>query len=112
MKYIGGKINIGHVPYIMFHNCVIFQTYVQDLIQRNATDVFRLVVKENGHFYICGSIQMASDVKQMLRYVIQTIGRLSDSQVDQYMDTMKVRTYIFIIDFIVCSLSDMLHSKL
>ncbi|XP_063410256.1 nitric oxide synthase, inducible-like [Mytilus trossulus] len=65
------------------------KTYVQDLIQRNATDVFRLVVKENGHFYICGSIQMASDVKQMLRYVIQTIGRLSDSQVDQYMDTMK-----------------------
>ncbi|CAC5367656.1 Nitric oxide synthase, inducible,Nitric oxide synthase, endothelial,Nitric oxide synthase oxygenase,Nitric oxide synthase, brain,Nitric oxide synthase [Mytilus coruscus] len=65
------------------------KTYVQDLIQRNGTDVFRLIVKDNGHFYICGSIQMASDVKQMLRYVIQTIGRLSDSQLDHYMDKMK-----------------------
>lgn len=49
-----------------------------------------MIVKENGHVYICGSIQMASDVKKMLRRVIQSWGKKSDSKVDEYIDKMKV----------------------
>ncbi|XP_076109022.1 nitric oxide synthase 1-like [Mytilus galloprovincialis] len=67
----------------------IKKTYVQDLIKRNGRDIYKMIVKENGHFYICGSIQMASDVKKMLRHVIQSWGKKSESQVDEYIDKMK-----------------------
>lgn len=44
----------------------------------------------NGHFYICGNIQMASDVKNTLLSVIQRHGNMTDYQSDAYLNKMKV----------------------
>ncbi|XP_057655799.1 nitric oxide synthase-like protein isoform X1 [Diorhabda carinulata] len=61
------------------------RTYVQDLIVREAAEIYRLLVGEKGHFYICGDITMAENVYQTLRNIIQNYGELNDADVQSYM---------------------------
>ncbi|XP_008546993.1 nitric oxide synthase, salivary gland [Microplitis demolitor] len=67
----------------------IKKTYVQDLIQAEALQIFNMLVHENGHFYVCGDCTMAEDVYQTLKQIIQTNGQMSDKEVEAYMLSLR-----------------------
>ena len=48
-------------------NCIFqFQTYVQHLIKKNASEIYDMLVNKAGHFYVCGDVSMADDVQNSL----------------------------------------------
>ena len=53
------------------------KTYVQDLLRIKGQDVYKKIVTENGHIYICGNIEMAADVKTAIQTEIQIWGKMS-----------------------------------
>lgn len=63
----------------------ITKTYVQDLAVREGAEIYRLLVQEKGHFYICGDITMAEHVYQTFKNIIQKYGKMSDAEVQSYM---------------------------
>lgn len=68
-----------------------YQTYVQDLIQSEAPQIYKMVVYERGHFYVCGDCTMAEDVYQTLKQIIQTHSQMTDKEVEAYMLSLRVR---------------------
>ncbi|XP_076182998.1 nitric oxide synthase isoform X1 [Ptiloglossa arizonensis] len=65
------------------------KTYVQDLIQAEAPQIYDMLVYERGHFYVCGDCTMAEDVYQTLKQIIQTHGEMTDKQVEAYMLSLR-----------------------
>ncbi|XP_032680802.1 nitric oxide synthase, salivary gland [Odontomachus brunneus] len=65
------------------------KTYVQDLIQAEALQIYTMVVYEHGHFYVCGDCTMAEDVYQTLKHIIQTHGQMTDKEVEAYMLSLR-----------------------
>lgn len=53
-------------------------------------EIYRLIVHEKGHFYVCGDCTMAEDVYQNLRTIIQKYGALSEDQVERFMLQLRV----------------------
>lgn len=41
---------------------------MQDIATREAKEVYRIVVEEKGHIYVCGDVTMAEHFYQTLRY--------------------------------------------
>lgn len=76
-------------PPIHISSCL--QTYVQDLLVEVGEQVYRQVVLEKGHFYVCGDCTMAECVYQKLKSIVQEHGRLSDQEVENFMLQMRVR---------------------
>jgi sulfite reductase alpha subunit-like flavoprotein len=66
------------------------QTYVQDLMREEAASLYRQLVCEGGHFYVCGDVTMAEHVLQTLKLIVQTEGNMSADQVENYMLTLRV----------------------
>lgn len=53
---------------ILFYSiCISWQTYVQDLANKEADSIYDLIVKQGGHVYVCGDVTMAEHVYQTLR---------------------------------------------
>ncbi|XP_050408838.1 nitric oxide synthase, brain [Patella vulgata] len=50
------------------------KTYVQDDLKVHSEKVYRAIVKEGGHFYVCGDVSMASDVTTTLEKILQECG--------------------------------------
>ncbi|KYN45005.1 Nitric oxide synthase, salivary gland [Trachymyrmex septentrionalis] len=65
------------------------KTYVQDLIQSEASQIYKMVVYERGHFYVCGDCTMAEDVYQTLKQIIQTHSQMTDKEVEAYMLSLR-----------------------
>ncbi|KAK9297866.1 hypothetical protein QLX08_008617 [Tetragonisca angustula] len=65
------------------------KTYVQDLIQAEASQIYDMLIYEGGHFYVCGDCTMAEDVYQTLKHIIQTHGEMTDKQVEAYMLSLR-----------------------
>ncbi|XP_044753719.1 nitric oxide synthase, salivary gland isoform X3 [Coccinella septempunctata] len=59
--------------------------YVQNLILENAAEIFRILILEEGHFYVCGDCTMAEDVLRTLKGIIQKFGNLDEVKVDKYL---------------------------
>uniref|UniRef100_A0A8D8YWA0 Nitric oxide synthase n=2 Tax=Cacopsylla melanoneura TaxID=428564 RepID=A0A8D8YWA0_9HEMI len=59
------------------------KTYVQDLMKQEAGMVYRVLIKEGGHFYVCGDCTMAEDVYQTLKIVFQMEGNLTEPEADK-----------------------------
>ncbi|WAR01184.1 NOS1-like protein [Mya arenaria] len=53
------------------------KTYVQSILKQNSTAVFRCIVKQSGHFYVCGDVKMASDVTATLEKIVATEGNMA-----------------------------------
>ncbi|CAL4142070.1 unnamed protein product, partial [Meganyctiphanes norvegica] len=68
----------------------IRKTYVQDQLEKVGADVYRQVVEEKGHFYVCGDGTMAECVYQKLKSIVKEHGKLSDAQVEHFMLQMRV----------------------
>ncbi|GFX52468.1 transposable element Tcb2 transposase [Trichonephila clavipes] len=52
--------------------------------------VYREIVQERGHFYVCGDVSMAEDVNQTLRSVIQEHGHMNPVAVDNVVKRLQV----------------------
>lgn len=65
------------------------KTYVQDIIRTEKRAVYRKLVEERGHFYVCGDCTMADNVYQTLKQIIQELGRKTEQEVENYMLSMR-----------------------
>ena len=68
----------------------VLQTYVQTILRKNAADVYRIIVKECGHFYVCGDVKMASDVTATLEEIIMTEGKMSPQDAKDFIRKLQV----------------------
>ncbi|KAL3867553.1 hypothetical protein ACJMK2_040440 [Sinanodonta woodiana] len=50
--------------------------YVQDYLIQNSTEVYNIMVREGGHFYVCGDAEMAKDVTSTLEKILQKEGNM------------------------------------
>ncbi|RWS27093.1 nitric oxide synthase: salivary gland-like protein [Leptotrombidium deliense] len=50
------------------------KNYVQDVMKNVSREVFRQIVHEKGHFYICGDVSMAKDVYKTLKHILEENG--------------------------------------
>lgn len=71
---------------------VVLQTYVQDLMLKEAKIIYELIAVERGHFYVCGDCKMAENVCQTLKSIIQEQTGMSSTQSDNFMMGLRVRT--------------------
>lgn len=58
--------------------------------------IYRLIVVERGHFYVCGDCTMAEDVYQTLRKIIQDRSGLGESEADNFVLSLRVRTFLIV----------------
>lgn len=66
------------------------QTYVQHLMKIDSKMVYKMIVEEKGHFYVCGDITMAEQVLQTLKSIIQEEGKMTADAVETYFLTVRV----------------------
>lgn len=72
------------------------------MIQKQSEDIYRILVHDKGHFYVCGDCTMAEDVYQTLKNIIKTHGKMMDQEVETYMLSLRVSTLFFMYgDFYV-----------
>ncbi|CAG9822005.1 unnamed protein product [Phaedon cochleariae] len=65
------------------------KTYVQNLALKEGAQIYRFLVMEHGHFYVCGDCTMAEHVYQTLKTIIQKYGGMSESQVQAFMLSLR-----------------------
>ncbi|XP_049785916.1 nitric oxide synthase, salivary gland-like [Schistocerca cancellata] len=65
------------------------KTYVQDLLRKEAFEIYKKVMDEDCHFYVCGDCTMAEDVYQTMKKIIQQHSTMTDGEIENYM--MKMR---------------------
>nr|XP_018899118.1 PREDICTED: nitric oxide synthase, salivary gland isoform X3 [Bemisia tabaci] len=63
--------------------------YVQDSMWEEREAIYRLIVVERGHFYVCGDCTMAEDVYQTLRKIIQDRSGLGESEADNFVLSLR-----------------------
>ncbi|XP_041349355.1 nitric oxide synthase, brain-like [Gigantopelta aegis] len=65
------------------------KVYVQDILLQMSADVYSGIVKRGGHFYVCGSIEMASDVMATLEKILQKEGGMSVKSAKKYIQDLE-----------------------
>ncbi|XP_037052326.1 nitric oxide synthase isoform X2 [Bradysia coprophila] len=65
------------------------KTYVQDLAANEADSIYRILIKEGGHVYVCGDVTMAEHVYQTLRKIIATKESKTESEVEKYLLSLR-----------------------
>lgn len=76
---------------------LVGQTYVQDLMLKEAKIIYELIALERGHFYVCGDCKMAENVYQTLKSIIQEQTGMNSMQSDNFMMGLRVRIYAHIV---------------
>ncbi|XP_069181388.1 nitric oxide synthase-like protein isoform X2 [Procambarus clarkii] len=80
---------LTHTYLALSREPTIPKTYVQDLLVEVGAEVFKQVVLEKGHFYVCGDCTMAECVYQKLKTIVQEHGRFTDQEVENFMLQMR-----------------------
>ena len=60
-------------------------------MEENGDKLFDLIYNKQGHFYICGDVKMADDVKNTITNIILNRGNLTLEQAKEYINKMKVK---------------------
>lgn len=60
-------------------------------MRRHSASLYDLIVRQGGHFYVCGDVTMASDVRKTLESIIQENRGLTAEETVQYVIKMRVR---------------------
>nr|AAS93626.1 nitric oxide synthase a [Sepia officinalis] len=60
------------------------KTYVQHLLKKNSKSVCDAIVREGGHFYVCGDVQMASDVSDTVEMILKEDAPMSSEEAKNY----------------------------
>ncbi|MEH2295822.1 nitric oxide synthase oxygenase [Nostoc sp.] len=63
--------------------------YVQNLMQQNSQDIWKLLSHPQCHYYVCGDAKMADDVFEVLLAIAKTEGNFSHFEAVQFFDQMK-----------------------
>jgi sulfite reductase alpha subunit-like flavoprotein len=63
--------------------------YVQNLMQQQPQDVWKLLSHPKCHYYVCGDAKMADDVFEVMLASAKTEGGLSHPEAVQFFDNMK-----------------------
>ncbi|XP_050666056.1 nitric oxide synthase-like isoform X2 [Leptidea sinapis] len=58
--------------------------HVQALLEDEGATISQMLIDKGGHFYVCGDCKMAEEVQQKLKEILKTHGKLSDSEVDEF----------------------------
>ncbi|KAL0893659.1 hypothetical protein ABMA27_013817 [Loxostege sticticalis] len=58
--------------------------YVQTLLEDEGAEVTRMLVYEDGHFYVCGDCKMAEEVQQKLKSIVKKHACMSDREVEEF----------------------------
>ncbi|ESO82408.1 hypothetical protein LOTGIDRAFT_197993 [Lottia gigantea] len=56
------------------------KTYVQDCLIANSETIYQSIVKDGGHFYVCGDVSMAQNVTNTLDTILQTCGGMKSDE--------------------------------
>nr|XP_022918376.1 NADPH--cytochrome P450 reductase isoform X1 [Onthophagus taurus] len=68
------------------------KVYVHHLMEQNADELYRIIVEENGHFYICGDARhMANDVRNVVIKVLMQKGNMSEQEAAAYLKKMETQ---------------------
>ena len=51
--------------------------YVQQLVKKQGDLVFEQIIKKRGYFYVCGKVNMAEDVREILIEIFQEKGGMT-----------------------------------
>uniref|UniRef100_A0A034WS92 Nitric oxide synthase n=1 Tax=Bactrocera dorsalis TaxID=27457 RepID=A0A034WS92_BACDO len=65
------------------------KTYVQDLIEKEFDSLYKLIVEEQGHIYVCGDVTMAEHVYQTIRKCIAVKEQKTETEVETFMLTLR-----------------------
>jgi NADPH-ferrihemoprotein reductase len=66
--------------------------YVSHLLEQNADEIWRIIVENNGHLYICGDAKsMAPDVRNIVMKVMQDKGQMNEQQASAYLKKMETQ---------------------
>jgi len=64
--------------------------YVQHRIKQNAHEIFDMLCKRNGHLFVCGGIEMARDVKEVITEIIQECSKVDYYDAVESTENLKV----------------------
>lgn len=76
-----------------------WQTYVQDLMRTESADIYKQIVVQKGHFYVCGDCTMAEHVYRTLKEIIKVHGGMSEAAVETYMLLLRVSAICILLFF-------------
>lgn len=63
---------------------------MQNLALNESAEIYRILVLEKGHFYVCGDCTMAEHVYQTLKAIIQKYGGMNEAQVQSFLLSLRV----------------------
>lgn len=67
-------------------------------MKHQAQSLYKQLVEDGGHFYVCGDCTMAEHVFRTLKLIIQEQGNMTPEKVETYMLNLRVRiTFINIL---------------
>ncbi|CAH3893206.1 unnamed protein product [Pieris brassicae] len=70
---------------VAFSREPVNKKHVQALLEDEGAEITNMLLNRGGHFYVCGDCKMAEEVQQKLKEIIRTHGKLSDTEVDDFM---------------------------
>lgn len=76
---------------------VVLQTYVQDLVLNDASEIYKIIVVEGGHFYVCGDCTMAEHVYQTLKNIVKRYGSMNETQAEAFMLSLRVMITVTVV---------------
>lgn len=73
---------------------ILIQKHVQALLEDEGAEITNMLLDKEGHFYVCGDCKMAEEVQQKLKEIIRQHGKLSATEVDDFILLMMVSILI------------------
>lgn len=70
------------------------QKHVQALLEEEGEEITRLLLEEDGHFYVCGDCKMAEEVQQKLKSIMKTHAKMTDQECEEFILDLMVRLSI------------------
>ena len=63
---------------------------MQDILQKQSENVANKILKQGGHFYVCGDVTMAQNVGDTLEKILHNHGDMTKQEAAEYVLQMKV----------------------
>lgn len=74
--------------YLAFSREQTKKVYVQNLLEQNASETWKLVQDQGAYIYVCGGVKMGHDVSEALKKIAMTEGKLNADKAKDYFATL------------------------
>lgn len=64
------SFDIVEYTYLIYLSVSLTQQYVRDKLKAMSRQIYRTLIEEEGHIYICGDVAMAEDVNRTLKAIL------------------------------------------